>query len=125
MSVFETTAIACPSCGAGVEVELVHSVNAVRRPDLRAAILDRSFQSVACAECGTTFRVEPMFTYLDVKRKQFVAALPASELPDWKAAEARHGPPTTRPSARAATARRSARRCRRAAPSAGSASTRS
>jgi hypothetical protein len=89
MSVFETTTVACPSCREGVEVELVHSVNAVRRPDLRAAILDRSFQSIACPDCGTAFRIEPMFTYLDVGRKQFVAALPASELPDWKAAEAR------------------------------------
>ena len=89
MSVFETIALACPSCSSSVDVELVHSVNAVRRPDLRAAILDRSFQSVACPSCGTTFRVEPRFTYLDVGRKQFVAALPASELIDWKAAEAR------------------------------------
>jgi hypothetical protein len=89
MSVFETTSMACPSCAESVEVELVHSVNAVRRPDLRAAILDRSFQSVDCPGCGTTFRVEPMFTYLDVRRKQFVAALPASEVATWKEAEAR------------------------------------
>ncbi|MEO5882262.1 MAG: CpXC domain-containing protein [Caldimonas sp.] len=89
MSVFETTSMACPSCASIVEVELVHSVNAVRRPDLRTAILDRTFQSVTCPSCATTFRVEPMFTYLDVGRKQFVAALPAGELPGWKAAEAR------------------------------------
>jgi len=90
MSVFEKTSLACPACGSTVVVDLVHSVNAVRRPDLRAAILDRSFQSVACPSCGTTVRVEPMFTYLDVGcRRQFVAALPASELSGWKAAEAR------------------------------------
>jgi hypothetical protein len=89
MSVFDTTAIACPACDASVDVELVHSVNAVRRPDLRAAILDRSFQSVACPSCGTTFRIEPMFSYLDLGRKQFVAARPASELATWKDAEAR------------------------------------
>jgi hypothetical protein len=88
MSVFETTSIACPSCDSSVDVELVHSVNAVRRPDLRTAILDRSFQSVDCPSCGTTFRVEPRFTYLDIGRKQFVAALPAAELAEWRAAEA-------------------------------------
>lgn len=89
MSVFDTTAIVCPACAASVDVELVHSVNAVRRPDLRAAILDRSFQSVACPSCATTFRIEPLFTYLDIGRKQFVAARPASELPAWKEAEAK------------------------------------
>jgi hypothetical protein len=89
MSVFETTSIACPSCDSSVDVELVHSVNAVRRPDLRTAILDRSFQSVDCPSCGTTFRVEPRFTYLDIGRKQFIAAWPASEVTNWKAVEAR------------------------------------
>ena len=89
MSVFETTALACPSCGSSVDVELVHSVNAVRRPDLRKAILDRSFQRQDCPSCGTTFRVEPKFTYLDMRRKEFLAVWPASELPNWKEVEAR------------------------------------
>jgi hypothetical protein len=89
MSVFDTETIACPACAASVRVDLVHSVNAVRRPDLREAILDRSFQAVACPSCAVTFRIEPRFTYLDTARKQFVAALPATELPQWKAAEAR------------------------------------
>lgn len=89
MSVFEKTALTCPACGTSVTVDLVHSVNAVRRPDLRGAILDRSFQRIACPSCGVGFRVEPMFTYLDTGRKQFIAALPATALPDWQEAEAR------------------------------------
>jgi hypothetical protein len=89
MSVFNTTPMACPACGTNVDFELVHSVNAVRRPDLRAAILDRSFQRQTCPTCGTTFRVEPQFTYLDMARKQFVAVWPAAELENWKAFEAR------------------------------------
>jgi len=89
MSVFNTTAMACPACGASVDFELVHSVNAVRRPDLRTAILDRSFQRQACPSCGTTFRVEPKFTYLDTGRKQFLAVWPASELANWQEVEAR------------------------------------
>ena len=67
----------------------MHSVNAVRRPDLRVAILDRSFQHIACPSCGTGFRVEPTFTYLDTGRKQFIAALPSTDLPHWQEAEAR------------------------------------
>lgn len=89
MSVFNTVAMACPACGTKVDFELVHSVNAVRRPDLRAAILDRSFQSKACPSCGTTFRVAPTFTYLDVARKQFIAAWPATEVTRWQEVEAR------------------------------------
>jgi hypothetical protein len=89
MSVFEKTSLACPACGSTVVVDLVHSVNAVRRPDLRTAILDRSFQRTVCPACGAGFRVEPKFTYLDTGRKQFIAAMPASELPTWQEAEAR------------------------------------
>lgn len=89
MSVFNTVAMACPGCGTDVGFELVHSVNAVRRPDLRTAILDRSFQRKACPTCATTFRVEPTFTYLDTSRKQFLAVWPSSELENWQEVEAR------------------------------------
>ncbi|MCI0681070.1 MAG: CpXC domain-containing protein [Gemmataceae bacterium] len=89
MSVFNTTEMACPACGAAVTFQLVHSVNAVRRPDLRVAILDRSFQRQPCPSCGTSFRVEPEFTYLDIKRKQFLAVWPASKLAQWQEVEAR------------------------------------
>jgi len=89
MSVFNIVAMACPGCGTSVNVELVHSVNAVRRPDLRTAILERSFQRQACPTCGTTFRVAPTFSYLDTGRKQFLAVWPAAELTRWKDVEAR------------------------------------
>jgi CpXC protein len=89
MSVFDKESVTCPACAASVAVDLVHSVNAVRRPDLRTSILDRSFQTVMCPSCSTRFRVEPKFTYLDTARKQFFAALPASELASWEESEAR------------------------------------
>ncbi len=89
MSVFDTTVVACPACGSSVKFALVHSVNAVRRPELRAAILDRSFQRQPCPSCGTTFRVEPKFTYLDITRKQFLAVHPSSEVAQWREVEAR------------------------------------
>ncbi len=89
MSVFNTTQLACPACGSAVTFNLVHSVNAARRPDLRAAILDRSFQRQPCPSCATTFRVAPQFTYLDIHRKQFFAVWPPAHLAVWKEFEAR------------------------------------
>ena len=44
MSIFESTELACPACGAINAFEAVNSVNADRRADLRRAILDGSFQ---------------------------------------------------------------------------------
>jgi hypothetical protein len=89
MSVFTRTTMNCPACGGAVVFDLVHSVNAGRRPDLRVAILDRSFQRQPCLSCGTTFRVEPTFTYLDLPRKQFLGVWPASSLGEWKVHEQR------------------------------------
>ncbi len=89
MSVFTTTETACPACQAAVKFELVHSVNAARRPDLRAAILARNFQRQDCPACGTSFRLEPLFSYLDITRKQYLAVWPAARLGQWKEDEAR------------------------------------
>jgi hypothetical protein len=83
MSIFQTVKTRCPMCDAEVGFELVHSVNADRRPDLRAAILDRSFQRQACPGCGHSFRMAPEFSYLDVGRKQFIAVYPGDKLPQW------------------------------------------
>jgi hypothetical protein len=89
MSVFQSIEVPCPSCKTAVPFELVHSVNAARRPDLRTAILDRSFQRQECPACHFSFRMEPEFTYLDVGRKQFFAVWPASKLAQCHALEAR------------------------------------
>jgi hypothetical protein len=89
MSIFNTTEIPCPTCGTKVSFELVHSVNADRRPDLRQAILDRSFQREACPACKYNFRVDPEFTYLNIQRGQYLAVWPLARLPQWKEIEAR------------------------------------
>lgn len=83
MSLFHTSQIPCPSCGQDVEFEVVASVNAVRRPDLRQAILDGTFQQQTCGHCGTNFRVQPEFNYLDVSRGQWIAAFPYEKLGEW------------------------------------------
>jgi hypothetical protein len=89
MSIFQTLDVPCPTCGAEVSFDLVHSVNADRRPDLRQAILDRSFQRETCPSCALTFRVEPEFTYINLKRGQYIAVWPISKRAHWKDLEAR------------------------------------
>jgi len=84
MSLFRTFTVACPACGAAVAFSVVNSVNAARRPDLRDAILDGSFQRKSCPTCNESFRVEPEFNYLDVGRNQWVAAFPLSKLGEWE-----------------------------------------
>jgi hypothetical protein len=65
----------------------VGSLNADRRPDLRDAIIDDTFQITKCPSCGEDFRLAPVFTYLDVGNGQWIAALPADRLIDWQSAE--------------------------------------
>lgn len=86
MSIFRTLRSACPACGAAVPTAVVLSVNADRRPDLREAILDNSFQLLSCPGCSTEWRLEPQFHYLDQKRHTWVAAWPRGRLADWEAA---------------------------------------
>jgi hypothetical protein len=84
MSIFRTVEAACPSCGTPVEFELVFSVSADRRPDLREAILDGSFQRRECAACGTSFRADPEFVYMDIGRRQYIGVWPESQRAAWR-----------------------------------------
>lgn len=83
MSVFEPATFPCPKCGANVEFAVVASINADRRPDLRDAILQRTFQVGACGPCGTHFRIAPEMTYFDAGRKQWILVQPAPKLVEW------------------------------------------
>lgn len=89
MSLFRSADVACPSCKSPVSFELVHSVNADRRADLREAILERSFQRQACPACGFVFRMEPEFSYIDIGRGQYFAVWPASRQDEWPELEKR------------------------------------
>jgi len=84
MSLFRTTQIVCPACATPIDFESVDSVNADRRPDLRLAILDGSFQQLDCPNCKTRFRLDSNFNYLDVGRGQWIAAEPVAAAGDWK-----------------------------------------
>jgi hypothetical protein len=87
MSIFLDATATCGKCGAKVAIDLAASVNAVRRPDLRAAILDGSFQSATCAQCGGQMRLPAHLTYLDVKRGQWILVQTAEALENWKQEE--------------------------------------
>lgn len=88
MSVFHRATATCGKCGTTNGVNLAASVNADRRPDLRAAILDSSFQSLKCESCGTALRLPAHLTYLDIGRGQWILVESFATLPNWKAAEA-------------------------------------
>jgi hypothetical protein len=87
MSLFVSSNVTCPHCAKTVTMDAVGSVNADRRPDLREAILDDSFQQITCTHCGVGFRLEPEFNYLDVRRGQWIAAMPSRRLGDFREVE--------------------------------------
>lgn len=87
MSLFKTTTLDCPACGTALSFQTVYSVNADRRPDLRQAILDGTFQRMDCPQCGARFRLDPDFNLLDVKRRQWIVAAPVEGLLDWQPRE--------------------------------------
>lgn len=89
MSVFTQQQFKCPACDTPVDCELVHSVNIDRRPDLRDAILDGSFQRVECPTCGNSFRPDPEMIYIDRGRGQYIGVWPASRRGDWAACAAK------------------------------------
>jgi hypothetical protein len=88
MSLFGELTIPCPACTTPVDYALVHSVNVDRRPELRSAILDGSFQRQVCPSCQHAFRVEPEFLYIDLARTQYIGVWPASKRSQWHACAA-------------------------------------
>ncbi|MCB9745984.1 MAG: CpXC domain-containing protein [Alphaproteobacteria bacterium] len=89
MSIFKPTVVSCPSCLELTLFEANQSVNADRRPDLRDAILDNSFQQGTCTSCGHSFRLDPDFTYFDQALGLWIYAKPLAALGDWPTHEAK------------------------------------
>jgi CpXC protein len=83
MSVFLPVTATCAKCGKLAETELAASVNADRRKDLRAAIIDGSFQSLVCSGCGTTIRLPAHLTYIDIGRGQWILVEDTDRLEQW------------------------------------------
>lgn len=82
MSLFRSMNLNCPACGATQSAAVAGSINADRRPDLRQAIMDNTFQDFTCAACKATFRCECDLNYIDMERSQWIAALPARQMAD-------------------------------------------
>jgi hypothetical protein len=83
MSLFSTIETACPACDVTAQYELVFSVNADRRPELRAEILDRTFQRLTCPTCGELFRIQPQFTYVHIASHTFITVWPSTDVERW------------------------------------------
>jgi hypothetical protein len=87
LSIFRTQQVTCPACKEAVEFQVVFSVNADRRPDLRAAIIDGSFQREACPKCAGTFRLDPDLNYVNLNRNEWIGAFPIARLGEWQELE--------------------------------------
>jgi hypothetical protein len=87
MSLFQPIQLNCPACRQSIEFQANSSINVDRRPDLRDAILDGTFQTETCPKCSEGFRLDPELNYLDVNRGQWIAAHPFSKLGDWESIE--------------------------------------
>ena len=88
MSIFVPVKARCGKCGTEVATDLAASVNADRRPDLRQAILDRSFQAITCASCGSQVRLPAHLTYIDMGRDQWILVEDAQRMAEWREIEA-------------------------------------
>ncbi len=87
MSMFFPVEATCERCAAKTSFRLAASVNADRRPDLRQAILDGTFQAETCPGCGAALRLPVHLSYLDLGRGQWVLAEDPVALPAWREAE--------------------------------------
>lgn len=89
MSLFRSIEATCPSCQVPGHFDLVHSVNADRRPALREEILKRTFQQSTCPACGERFRIAPELTYVHQAQGLWLSIWPADNLERWPDSEAR------------------------------------
>ena len=89
MSVFHTETVHCPACATAVDFKLVFSVNADRRPDLRDAIVAGTFQRQPCPSCATEFRVDPEFTYMELRQGLYIGVWPVAKRGQWQSCAAR------------------------------------
>ena len=73
----------CPDCGAAVSGEVVVVGNLGKRPDLRQAILDRTWNVLSCA-CGHRIAVVRTSAALDFGRLQWLVCYPRWAEVHWR-----------------------------------------
>jgi hypothetical protein len=88
VSTFALYRFSCPRCSAEQERELATSVNAVRSPHLREAVLAGSFQRFPCTGCGTEVEAVQPFVYVDFGRHQLIAVHHRDDSDRWAELEA-------------------------------------
>jgi hypothetical protein len=91
MSIFAEATAICPTCRTEASLTWPASINADRRPDLRAAILDGTLYTLPCRTCGETLTFEPHISYLDVGRRQWILAESVDEAARWREHETNAG----------------------------------
>lgn len=87
MSIFVDVTAVCGQCGTKKEVALAASVNADRRPDLRAEIIEGVFQATDCPNCGSRMRLPAHLTYIDINRGQWILVETGADVVRWAEVE--------------------------------------
>jgi hypothetical protein len=83
VSVWTTRVIECPRCSASNELQLADSVHVSRVPEVRSAVLDRTFHRATCRECAAPLEVERQVLYIDVERGHWILVVPALQAERW------------------------------------------
>lgn len=81
MSIVHRVPLAC-ACGAPLAVSVADSINAVRHPHLREAVLAATLHRFTCTVCGRVTAVDQPLLYIDFDRRQFFGVRPARDLDD-------------------------------------------
>jgi len=71
--------VKCPRCGDPARCRVADTVSASRAPELRRAILDRTFHAVRCAGCELEFVVEKHLLYDDFDRGHWIGVFPGAD----------------------------------------------
>lgn len=73
MSVTRVQKIGC-TCGCSFDALVFISLNALRHPEFRQALLDRNLHVFRCPDCDRQFMVETTLGYIDLDRRQLMSA---------------------------------------------------
>jgi hypothetical protein len=81
MSITSVREVTC-KCGAPVRVFVATSVNAVRHPHMREAIIKRTFHVFECGACHAPVGIEKELLYIDLARGEFYGMFPLARASD-------------------------------------------
>lgn len=87
MSQKELEVVQCPRCAATWSTGLFHSLHADQMPAQVEAILDGSFERVACEGCGCVFRPEHRCLFVSRARDLWIVMYPRSNRRQFAALE--------------------------------------